>query len=275
MDLDRLADRHPVEVLLQHPDLDPDGREVDHLGQVLAHIDHLAGGHLRVDHGPGHRGADREGQAGQRLPGPEQFVEPLGREVERPPPGAGDGQGVAVLGQRALGVDHRLTGDDALVGRLPERGDQFLGQGDVVLRGEQVELEGVEFQALDLGQYVAGLHDLSRGDGHPGDPAGQPGGGVGVVPPRGGDRRVREDPVLDDHRLDGCGVHVHRRAGVGGQEQVARLRVRLRALRRERGVPLVGVEHHRPHRQEGRDRAPPAAGERPGVSNRCHGPPPR
>ena len=34
--LDRLADRHPVEVLLQHPDPDPHGREVDHLGQVFA-----------------------------------------------------------------------------------------------------------------------------------------------------------------------------------------------------------------------------------------------
>ena len=88
-------------------------------------------------------------------------------------------------------------GHHALVGRLPQFGDELLGEGDVVLGGEEFELEGVEVQALDLGEDLPGLDRLAGGDGHPAHPARQLCGHEPVVPPRGGDRGVGEHLLLD------------------------------------------------------------------------------
>ena len=128
--------------------------------------------------------------------------EASGGQAETVPLASGQLQGVAILGQPRLRVQDRLARHRSGIHGASEFGNEFLGEGDLIPRGQEIELECVEFHALDLGDDLAGLDRLPRYNGYTDDPPGQPGARERVVPPRCDDRCVGQNSLLDRLQFD-------------------------------------------------------------------------
>jgi hypothetical protein len=163
--LDRLPGRHMPQVLFEHLQPHPHGREIDHLGERLGRLDHLAGGEVGADDRSGHRGRDRQRQPRQGGPAADQLVEPRRGQPEAEPPGAGKVERVAAPGHPRPRVGERLSRHH--IGRRGQPGEQLLGHRDAVLCCERLRLKGIQFQAFDLGEHVAGCDDLPGRDRDP------------------------------------------------------------------------------------------------------------
>ena len=182
-------------IRLQHLAVDPHDRRIDDLVHLLPRLDDLAGVYVGGGNDAVDRARDRHRT--DRLAGRKHFVEHRGRKAQRKQLMRGD----AALGcppvVARLRFEQPPFRDAAQLGQARALFEQAAGQ--VELRGglEQVQLQRLDFLALDAGQLLSLLDPVPWLHEDLGDPTRDKRGGKGMLPPGNFNRGIGHHVALE------------------------------------------------------------------------------